>query len=351
MSQINLFDMGVQGSMAIPDNPLEMLPSIKRSLPGSHGERFLKTKGIPLELAQAHGLGYAEYGKWPHLQDGIAVNQSKLGRLVIPCTNPFGVVINLYGKAIGKDDIPDDHLSVGPKGLFNGKAVLAETVFLCPDPFDALTLISLGYETACGIFDAKLSLNWIKSRKIVFCLNPINVTNEMQDLAKAWTQQGRDVCFIPQDVCSGQNSLNEARVAGTLKMDNWRPFLPSPLTYTFVQNPTEGKEGAQGKQDQHSTPPATTNESWNDELVDRIAIAADTEIRGLYVKGSIQWAEEKMPDFIKAWDQSEKGIEKAYKAKDMTAYKKAFGEYVKVLQDMCNAFKRNQLAAGELKTA
>lgn len=56
-------------------------------MPGSLGEKYLRRRGIPLELAQAYGVGYAACGKWPHLAKGRLVRQWKWGRLVFPHTN------------------------------------------------------------------------------------------------------------------------------------------------------------------------------------------------------------------------------------------------------------------------
>jgi len=201
-----------------PRPKTDLLPVIKelqRALPGSLGEEYLKRRGIPLEVALAYGTGYAAYGKWPHLANGKPVRQWKWGRVTFPHTNPKGEVINLYGRAVGADNkVPKeqrhDHLP-GPKGVFNGPALNAETVFICEGVFDALSLIAAGYTNAVAIFGVNgLRWEWVKAKKVVFCLDQDQAGQQWRDLAwYATVVLGKEAFFLSPDVYRGYKDLNE----------------------------------------------------------------------------------------------------------------------------------------------
>src|SRR5262249_13988708 len=72
------------------------LVAFQGALPGSGGVAYLQQRGIPLALAQQHGVGYAAPGTWPH-----AARDWCGGRVVVPHTTPEGHVVNLYGRAVG----------------------------------------------------------------------------------------------------------------------------------------------------------------------------------------------------------------------------------------------------------
>ncbi len=100
---------------------IRLLAGYQLALPGSPGEAYLRGRGIPVELARRHGLGYAAAGTWAGRDAGA--------RVVIPHTRPDGTVVNLYGRAIGADTprhLAHDHLP-GRRALFNALA-LAEPV-------------------------------------------------------------------------------------------------------------------------------------------------------------------------------------------------------------------------------
>src|SRR5689334_11800529 len=98
------------------------LAVFQAALPGSRGAAYLQQRGIPLALAQQHGVGYAAPGTWPH-----AARDWRGGRVVVPHTTPEGHVVNLYGRAVGTAaQVPKakrhDHLP-GAKGYFNAAAL------------------------------------------------------------------------------------------------------------------------------------------------------------------------------------------------------------------------------------
>lgn len=80
--------------------------------------------------------------------------------------------MNLYGSAIGRDEaVPKeerhDHLS-GPKGVFNGRALAADTVVFTEGGFDALSLPAEGYDNAYAIFGTSLPWDWVRAERVVF---------------------------------------------------------------------------------------------------------------------------------------------------------------------------------------
>ena len=84
----------VQPAPARPDLA-QQLAAFQAALPGSRGEAYLQQRGIPLALAQQHGVGYAAPGTWPH-----AARDWRGGRVVFPHTTPDGHLVNLYGRAV-----------------------------------------------------------------------------------------------------------------------------------------------------------------------------------------------------------------------------------------------------------
>src|SRR5262249_40087190 len=102
----------------------DQLAVFQAALPGSRGEAYLRQRGIPLALAQQHGVGYAAPGTWPH-----ATRDWRGGRVIFPHTTPDGRLVNLYGRAVGPaEQVPKakrhDHLP-GAKGYFNAIALQA----------------------------------------------------------------------------------------------------------------------------------------------------------------------------------------------------------------------------------
>lgn len=191
-----------------------LLLSFRQALPESLGAKYLALRKIPLELAQKHGIGYAPPGRWPHPK-----RDWKWGRLVFSHTNPRGEVVNLYGRAVGPDDKTPkasrhDHLP-GPKGIFNARALSAETVYLCEGAFDALSLIAAGRENACALFGIDgLRWEWITAKQIVFCLDQDAAGEHWRELAWEGVLRGFQVYWLPPETYAGHKDLSEAWAAG-----------------------------------------------------------------------------------------------------------------------------------------
>lgn len=200
-----------QHSGPIPKG-VNRLPEFQAALPGSPGEEYLKRRRIPLELAQACGVGYAARGKWPHRG-----RDWKWGRVVFPHSDPEGRVVNLYGRAVGPDErvpkeIRHDHLP-GPKGIFNARALHGDTVFVCEGVFDALSLMAAGYPNAVAIFGVDgLRWTWFRAvRRLVFALDLDERGREAwRQLAWNAVLRGKEVFSLPAEVYAGRKDLNEA---------------------------------------------------------------------------------------------------------------------------------------------
>jgi len=152
----------------------QQLAAFQAALPGSRGEAYLRQRGIPLALAQQHGVGYAAPGNWPH-----AARDWRGGRVVFPHTTSDGRLVNLYGRAVGTEEqVPKakrhDHLP-GAKGYFNATALQAGAgpLWVCEGAFDALALLAAGVPRVVAIFGVQgWRWDWVREvRELVFALD------------------------------------------------------------------------------------------------------------------------------------------------------------------------------------
>lgn len=225
------------GALARPQTPSQepvarpdlaaVLPDLQAALPGSWGARYLDLRRIPMELAVAHGVGFAADGRWPHQKDGSPVRQWKWGRLVFPHTNPAGEVVNLYGRAVGSNEkVPKeqrhDHLP-GLKGAFNARALSAETCYITEGVFDALSLMAARYPATCAIFGvAGLRWDWVQARRVVFALDQDQAGQRWRELAVEGLMRGKEVFWLAPAIYGGYKDLNEKWVAtGRLEIGSW----------------------------------------------------------------------------------------------------------------------------------
>ncbi len=196
----------------------ELLEAYQRALPGSPGERYLAQRGIPLELAQRYGVGYAAPGRWAHRG-----RDWRHGRVVIPHTDPAGRLVNLYGRAVGEDvpkGLKHDHLP-GAKGCFNARA-LAEgdgPLFVTEGPFDALALMAAGYPRTVAIFGVG-GWRWDWAREIIELVLALDADQAGQEgwreLARGARLRGKRVWVLPSEAYGGYKDASEAWVAGAL---------------------------------------------------------------------------------------------------------------------------------------
>jgi hypothetical protein len=199
----------------------QVLKDYQAELPGSGGEQYLRFRGIPLKLARQHGLGFAAAGKWIHRGRDWTE-----GRLVAPHTDPDGNLLNLYGRAVGlKDSVPKefrhDHLP-GDKGYFNAAALRQpQNVYITEGPFDALSLIAAGAESAVAVFGVSgWRWDWFRHvSSVVFALDADSVgQNSWRQIARQLRLTGKSVAVLSPDAYGGLKDPNEAWVAGSLNL-------------------------------------------------------------------------------------------------------------------------------------
>ncbi len=198
------------------------LKSYQKALGGSVGLRYLESRGIALEVAQAHGIGYSAPGRW------LNPNRDwKRGRLVFPHRNPAGELVNLYGRAVEMEEeapggLRHDHLP-GTKGYFGAESLLAPSgpVYICEGAFDALSLLAGGCERVIAIFGLHgWRWEWMKPvQELIFALDTDPAGQA------AWRQLGREACyrgkkvgFLPHEAYGGAKDVNEAWREGRLEL-------------------------------------------------------------------------------------------------------------------------------------
>lgn len=204
----------------------ELLGSFRAALAGSWGEGYLERRGIPTALARSYSVGYAAGGRWPHRG-----RDWRHGRLVLPHTRPDGVVLNLYGRAVGSDEkvprrLRHDHLP-GPKGYFNARVLRKGEgpLFVCEGAFDALAVIASGRERAVAIFGVSgWRWEWVPKdlRKIVFAMDADDAGREgWQKIGREARLRGIKVAYLGAESYGGRKDAAAAWSMGKLSIGEW----------------------------------------------------------------------------------------------------------------------------------
>src|SRR5262245_4083109 len=196
------------------------LATFQAALPSSRGEAYLQQRGIPLALAQQHGVGYAAPGTWPH-----AARDWRGGRVVFPHTTPEGHVVNLYGRAVRTaEQVPKakrhDHLP-GAKGYFNAAALQADAgpLWVCEGAFDALALRAAGVARVVAIFGVQgWRWKWAREvRALVFALDADPAGQQQwRQLARQAALRGKRVAVLPAGAYGGCKDVSDAWATGVL---------------------------------------------------------------------------------------------------------------------------------------
>jgi DNA primase len=193
-----------------------LLSAYQRELP--RAEAYLEgVRGIPLELASRHGVGFSSSGRWAHRSRDCSA-----GRIVFPHTTPSGEVVNLYGRAASAEaprELRHDHLP-GPKGYFNASVLTAleGPLYVCEGPFDALSLMAAGISNRVVAIFGLRGWRWEWSRRVREMVLALDA-----DAAgsAAWKELGREARLrgirvsVMEDY-SGCKDLNEAWTSGQL---------------------------------------------------------------------------------------------------------------------------------------
>jgi hypothetical protein len=180
---------------------------------------------MPLAQAQQLGVGYAAPGTWPH-----AARDWRGGRVVFPHTTPDGRVVNLYGRAVGKDEEVSkarrhDHLP-GDKGYFNATALHAGAgpLWVCEGAFDALALLAAGVPRVVAIFGVQgWRWTWARAvRALVFALDADAAGERAwRALARQAALRGKQVAVVPPAAYGGYKDVSAAWTAGALTTETW----------------------------------------------------------------------------------------------------------------------------------
>jgi DNA primase len=189
-------------------------------LPGSRGAAYLQQRGIPLALAQQHGVGYAAPGTWPH-----AARDWRGGRVVFPHATPDRQVVNLYGRAVGTaEHVPKakrhDHLP-GAKGYFNAAALRGDAgpLWVCEGAFDALALLAAGVPRVVALFGVQgWRWDWVREvRELVFAFDAdIAGQQQWRQLARQAALRGKRVAVLPAGAYGGCKDVSDAWTTGVL---------------------------------------------------------------------------------------------------------------------------------------
>ena len=203
-----------------------LMTSYRDALPGSPGEAYLSERHIPLQLAQAVGVGYSLPGAWAN-----SSRDWEKGRLVFPHTSPSGEIVSLYGRAVGDapKSLKHDHLS-GAKGYFNAPALLTDNgpVTICEGAFDALALMAAGAPNVVAIFGVDgWRWEWAKkaSEMILALDSDSSGSRALQELAREARLRGKTVAYLEPGAYGSEKDASAAWSAGVLKLGDWEPLF------------------------------------------------------------------------------------------------------------------------------
>jgi len=127
----------------------------RRAFASSDGARYLAGRGIPEEVAELAGVGYA--ARWEHWNEAEPDRWELLGadrRVVFPVYDREGRLVAISGRAIDAEFHRAKFISQGPKslGLFTSPGALSSRVVaVCEAAIDALALWLCGVPAVAGI--------------------------------------------------------------------------------------------------------------------------------------------------------------------------------------------------------
>ena len=207
-------------------DPLAGLQSWRLALPGSPGEAYLRQRRIPLDVAQALGVGF--------LPPGHAMGADEQGkpigygpRVVFPHMLR-GELVNLYGRSIDADaDKAKRHRHLPrPKGLLNEAALeLPGELWIVEGAFDVAALLAAGVQKVVGIFGLEgFDWRWIGRHDLVIATDHDD-SGEVAagKLLTEAAYRGLKARRLPASVLGGCKDASEAWQAGVLALDQCRP--------------------------------------------------------------------------------------------------------------------------------
>jgi hypothetical protein len=270
-----------------------LMASYRAALPGSPGEAYLRERHIPLQLAQAVGVGFAAPGTWLN-----ASRDWKGGRVVFPHTTPSGDVVNLYGRAVGDapKSLKHDHLS-GAKGYFHAQALAdgSGPATICEGAFDALALMAAGAPNVVAIFGVN-GWRWewaTKTSELILALDADDAgATELRELAREARLRGKGVAYLEPGAYGGEKDASAAWQAGSLKLGNWEPFFH----HDGDKATPEHSASPQETQDEPASAPTPSGSpmAWSDALerCERLHVADKLDAYSMsygYLDGGPAW--------------------------------------------------------------
>lgn len=119
------------------------------AFPGSPAAEYLAGRGIPPDVATAHGCGYAVWKEWDAeaAAAGRWVCTGEYARVTFPFRTRAGELCALQGRAIAECPGAPVKKSLGPigEGVFNPAALSGSAPIITEAPIDALSLAACGY--------------------------------------------------------------------------------------------------------------------------------------------------------------------------------------------------------------
>jgi hypothetical protein len=204
----------------LPDDLAAFLADTQARLDDERAVRYLQARHIPLELARAHGLGFAPQG-FRGLPGGMPHDGP---RIVAPHTRPDGVVVGLYGRRIDQCDKGLRHRNLGEQkgGIFNAPALALQggPLWLCEGVFDCLSLAAIGIERPVAIFGlGRMRWSWLAAgqRELVLAVDTDAAGEKaVAGFLREATLRGLVVLRLTAEEMGGRKDVGEAYVAGVL---------------------------------------------------------------------------------------------------------------------------------------
>lgn len=269
-----------------------LMASYRAALPGSPGEAYLRERHIPLQLAQAVGVGFAAPGTWPG-------REWQGGRVVFPHTTPSGDVVNLYGRAVGDapKKLKHDHLP-GAKGYFNAQALAdgSGPATICEGAFDALALMAAGAPNVVAIFGVNgWRWEWAKHvGELILALDADDAgSTELRELAREARLRGKGVAYLEPGAYGSEKDASAAWQAGVLRLGEWEPLFPHAdgveTSHSVAESPQERRD-----EPEPAPTPSASPMAWSDALERCERLALETKMLAYemsygYLDGGPTW--------------------------------------------------------------
>ena len=224
------------GHQLLDDHDLMALDRWRKALPGSAGEQYLQSRRIPLDVAQAAGVGFLPAGE----RMGLDATGKPTGfgpRVVVAHQLPDGTLVNLYGRSINPaaDKFKHCHLS-RPRGLFYNCDLLAPgPLWIVEGMFDALALMAAGVPKVVAIFGvAGFDWRWIGRQEIIVAIDHDETGQKQAALMMAEAAyRGLKARRLPAQAFGGHKDAAAAWAASELDLSGFN-YIVKPLNHDTV---------------------------------------------------------------------------------------------------------------------